>query len=76
MDSNVLYECRQFVEIKGKHSNMSDVKSAVPQGTVPGPLFFLIFINDILSEPTAQAKLFADDCILYREVKGPWINVT
>ena len=44
------------------------VKSGVPQGTVLGPLLFLVFINDIHENVSSQLHLFADDCILYREV--------
>lgn len=66
-----LYGRRQFVEIKDRHSDLIDVKSGVPQVTVLGPLFFLIFINDILSNLTVKGRLFADDCILYTEVREP-----
>lgn len=34
-----------------------------------GPLFFLMFINDLVSNLTVHARLFADDCILFTEVK-------
>ena len=51
----------QQVVLKGKHSEKSCVRSGVPQGTVLGPLCFLLFVNDI----TSKIKLFADDTLLY-----------
>ena len=40
----------------------------MPQGTVLGPLLFLVYINDLPKNLHSSAKLFADDCLLYREV--------
>ena len=54
-------------------STPSIVKSGVPQGTVLGPLFFLVYINDIskgLSKGT-KIRLFADDSLLYRKIDSP-----
>ena len=61
----------QRVVIEGRESSPTNVLSGVPQGTVLGPLFFLVYINDIskgLSEGT-KLKLFADDSLLYRTIK-------
>ena len=44
------------------------VKSGVPQGTVLGPLPFLIYINDIELQITSSIRLFADDSALYRPI--------
>lgn len=44
------------------------VISGVPQGTVLGPILFLLFINDIANKIDATVRLFADDCIIYREI--------
>ena len=40
-----------------------------PQGTVLGPLLFLVFINDLPDNILSRVRLFADDCILYREIR-------
>ena len=44
------------------------VESGVPQGTVLGPLLFLLFINDITMQIDSNLRLFAEDCLLYEEV--------
>ena len=51
-------------------SSPVDVISSVLQGTVIGPLSFLVFINDLpnyISEGT-KTRLFADDAFVYREI--------
>ena len=61
----------QYVVVEGSISNPSNVLSGVPQGTVLGPLFFLIYINDICDNltPGTFIRLFADDSLLYRVIK-------
>ena len=46
--------------------------SGVPQGTVLGPLFFLIYINDICNglSPGTNIRLFSDDSLLYRKINS------
>ena len=44
------------------------VVSGVPQGNVLGPLLFSLYINDIPVGIDYQIRLFADDCVCYREI--------
>ena len=44
--------------------------SGVPLGTVLGPLLFSLHINDIISEIESEIRLFADDCVCYREIRN------
>ena len=43
--------------------------SGVPQGTVLGPLLFSLHISDSMSDIESEIRLFADDCVCYREIK-------
>ena len=58
----------QRVRINGVLSNSQNVLSGIPQGTVLGPLLFIIFINDLPDACTNLSKifLFADDAKLYK----------
>ena len=60
----------QRVVVDGHTSTESPVLSGVPQGSVLGPVLFLIFINDIAKSLHSSVRLFADDCLLYREIKS------
>jgi hypothetical protein len=42
-----------------------DIKAGVPQGSILGPLFYIIFINDNVTDIQSTIKLFADDTSLY-----------
>ena len=61
--------CRkQRVVLNGQHSSWADVKAGVPQGSILGPLLFLIYINDLPNGLNSNAKLFADDTSLFSVV--------
>lgn len=66
--TNYLLDRRQCVLLNGKCSSYVNVTSGVPQGSVLGPLLFLIFVNDISVGISSRIRLFADDCVLYRQV--------
>lgn len=65
---NWLTQRTQRVVIDGDGSEKVKVRSGVPQGTVLGPLMFLLYINDIGDGLSCNIKLFADDCILFRTI--------
>ena len=59
----------QRVVVNGVKSDWAPVVSGVPQGTVLGPLWFSLYINDIPVGIDSQIRLFDDDCVCYREIR-------
>ena len=57
-----------MVVVDGETSTDELVKSGVPQGTLLGPLLFLLYINDISRNTSATIHLFADDRLIHRKV--------
>ena len=58
----------QQVVLDGEASDPVPVLSGVPQGSVLGPILFLIFINNLPDNIRSSIRLFADDCVLYRNM--------
>ena len=61
-----LSERTQEVVVDGEFSGQGPVTSGVPQGSVLGPVLFLLFIYDIAEGVTSDMRLFADDTIINR----------
>ena len=64
--SSFLLGRTQKVSVNGKESNWKEVISGIPQGSVLGPLLFVIYINDLPDILESDAFLFADDTKIYR----------
>ena len=62
---------KQRVVLNGHCSEYYPIESGVPQGSVLGPLLFLIYINDLETNIKSKIKFFADDTMLFSIVNNP-----
>ena len=61
---------RQRVAVKGAYSRWANVLSGIPQGSVLGPILFVLYINDLPETVTSQIYIFADDTKIYSQIKN------
>ena len=57
------------VGMRGSYSKWVDITSGVPQGSVIGPLLFLLYMNDIPESLQCLVEMFADDTKVFTKVK-------
>ena len=66
-----LVQRHQRIVLEGSYSDFLKINAGVPQGSILGPLLFLLFINDIVTEICSNIKLFADYTSLSLIVEDP-----
>ena len=59
---------QQRIVMNGAKSKWAPVLSGVPQGTILGPLLFFLYIKDITVNIDSELRLFADDCVCFRQI--------
>ena len=64
---------KQRTVLNGQTSTWGNISAGVPQGSILGPLFFLIYMNDLTQNLKCSVKLFADDTSLFTIVQDPAI---
>ncbi len=71
MDPSLSSSRTQCFSVNGVLSKSADNTSVIQQGSVLGPVLFLLYINDISDCISSNIHLFADDSILYHQINSP-----
>ena len=65
----LLSEKKEFIDFVGYLSTCKSIDIGVPQGSVLGPLLFLVYINNLQNNITIKVLIFSDDTLLYTTLK-------
>ena len=68
--TDYLSERSKTVIVEGKQSENLPVTSGVPQGSILGPLLFILYVNDICDGCSSTVSSFADDVKIFRKIKS------
>ena len=71
---NYLHNRKQRIILNGFHSVYSLIESGISQGSVLGPLLFLLYINDLEKNITSNINFYAENTLLFNIVKDPVIS--
>lgn len=71
--NSYLTDRKQFVAVNGCHSEYGNISCGVPQGSILGPLLFVLYVNDMISAVDCELCMYADDAALI--VSGKSVDV-
>ena len=72
--TNFLNDRKQRIVLNGQHSKWANIEAGFPQGSILGPLLFLIYINDLPDNLISNSKLFADDASLFSVINDKHLS--
>ena len=71
MDPGFLSDLVQQVNVNGTNSEWANITSGIPQGSVLGPILFVLYINDLPKNIVSNVYMFADDTKVFKTITSP-----
>ena len=71
MDPVFLSDRVQQVNVNGTNSEWANITSGIPQGSVLGPILFVLYINDLPENIVSNVYMFADDTKVFKTITSP-----
>ena len=72
--TNFIKERKQRLVLNGQYSTWANVEAVVPQGSIIGPLLFLIYINNLPQNLVSNPKLFTDDTSFFSVIRNKHLS--